>query len=213
MPMFSLRNVIIALAFMTIGVAFYLFVLMPKPTSLSQDLTPAPTSDLSTVKTQVVSETPEVTTSEVHSPNGDMNLIMEKTVDLDSITYNFYTDSIPSEEQVLIYEKTVGSGDSFELSPNAWSPDNRYLYIKEVTPEGNDYIVLRGDGDAIVDGEEFMSVAPFFENKETGFEMNEVTGWASNTLLYITSKSPIGEQGPLYWFEVPAGSIIRLAGS
>lgn len=212
MPMFSLRNVIIALIFLTIGVAVYLFVLMPKPVSISEDLTPAPTSDLSTVKMQVVSETPEVTKSEVHSPNGDRNLIMEKTATDESITYKFYTDSIPAEEQVLIYEKTVSGGESFEISPNAWSPDNRYLFINEKTPEGNDYIVLRSDGDAIVDGEEFISVAPFFENKETGFEMNEVTGWASNTLLYITSKSAIGEEGPLFWFEVPAGSVIRLAG-
>lgn len=206
--MFSSKNIIVLLivAIAAVSVFFYLNQrgtvpsINPQPTS-----TEAP--DIGTIQTDV-SETKE--TSEVRSPDGKMKLIMETTKSGDNAVYSFSVSQADAGTEETIFSRTVLAGTTMEMYPNAWSPDNKYFFIKEKGGATN-YFVFRADGEPFSDGNQYINIVPLFEAKDTGFDLSDVTGWASPTLLYLLTRSDSGDKGPTYWLEVPSLAIIRLA--
>lgn len=150
-------------------------------------------------------------TSEVHSPDGKMNLIMGKVTEEESLTYSFFVSEIPETSRKLIFKKTVSADSMMQMSPNAWSPDNKYLFITEKSASSVNYFVFRGDGESFSESEQYIDVVLHFVAKNTGYTLSEITGWDSETLLHVYTTKEDGSRGPSFWFEVPSKNTIQLA--
>lgn len=148
---------------------------------------------------------------EVSSPDGKMSLIIEGEIENDGTIYSFFISETSNKERKLIFQKNLINSSTFEVSQNAWSPDNRYFFVKENGVGYLDYYIFRFDGEMIGSGQQYIDIGSGFNARETGFVLTDVIGWASNSLLYILTENDNGERGPTFWFEVPSSSIIRLA--
>lgn len=158
--------------------------------------------------------TPKITREikDVRSPDGKMKLIMKTTKDKDKITYSFsVAETLENAAKKAIFSKTVLSGTTMDMSPNAWSPDNKYFFIFEKNANSVDYFVFRADGEYSSEGEQYRNVVPLFVAENTGYTLSEITGWDSETLLHIYTAKEGESRGPSFWFEVPSKAIIQLA--
>ena len=149
-------------------------------------------------------------TTEVHSPDGKMKIAMLETLNGEIASYVFSVSDISGGGNIEIFSKILPNA-KMDLPKNSFSPDNKFFFIKEIGPTATNYFVFKATGEAFSEGEQFIDVMPLFVAKNTGFELSDVTGWASPTLLYLLTKSNTGESGPTYWLEIPSLAIIRLA--
>ncbi len=148
-------------------------------------------------------------TTEVHSPDGKMKISMQETLIGEIASYVFLVSEISGGNNIEIFSKTLTNG-RMELSKNSWSPDNKYVFLREKESEQTQYYVFRADGNAFSNGEKHIDVVSVFESKKTGAVLSDVTGWDSPTLLHLLTNAKSGEEMN-YWFEIPSKALIRLA--
>lgn len=205
--MFSARSIIILLIIVLLigGIALFSFKRSDAPI-ITPNASPTESSDIVTVES-----VPESESSQVRSPDGKMKLIMQKTIDGDNTTYSFLVSGTEEDTKKSIFSKTLLAGSKIEMSPNAWSPDNKYFFTTEKSGEAINYFVFRADGESFSDDEQYIDVVPRFVAKDTGYTLSEITGWDSETLLHVYTTKAGGTKGPSYWFEVPSKAIIQLA--
>jgi hypothetical protein len=205
--MFSARNVtVLSAVFILIGGAAFLSLnYFQKAPIVSPN--PAPTNP--PLIAEVQSSFPESESYEVTSPDGEMTLLMEKMTSEGSIAYSFIVAE--GETRREAFSKTVLPGTSFELSPNIWSPDNKYFFITEKTGSSVNYFVFRSNGEFFAESEQYINIVPIFSGRDTGYTLSEITGWDSEALLHIYTIKEDGTNGPSFWFEIPGGAIIQLA--
>lgn len=146
------------------------------------------------------------------SPDGAKILTMTVTRNKDdSKTYAFATSDSASTNQQSIYSKTLLGTGNMSIPFNTWSPDNNYVFLQQNGATTSGAIVMKADGQPLVEGEQFFDVISLFTAKNTGNSYQETTGWASETLLIVNTKQQDGSKGPSYWFEVPSKAIIQLS--
>ena len=137
---------------------------------------------------------------------------MEKTAIGDNTAYSFLVEETSEgSKKNSIFSKTVLAGTLMEVSPNAWSPDNKYFFITEKSSGSVNYFVFKASGESFSEGEQYIDVAPKFVAKNTGYTLSEITGWDSETLLHIYTKKEDESRGLSFWFEIPSKAIIQLA--
>lgn len=153
-----------------------------------------------------IAPTPTVKNTEVHSADGEMNLIMQtqKQSD-DSTTYSFFTSDITGNNKKVIFEKTVGAGVSMEMLQNSWSPDNKYVFLRENKPDSFNIFVFKASGENFADGQQYLDVISLFIQHKVRYLLSDVTGWDSPTLLHVVTS------GPSYWFDITTGAFLQLA--
>ena len=199
---FSAKQVVI------FGAALILAAILFLTLILRQNPVPSPVqykpSDTVSIQSEIL-ETPIIETIEVHSPDGGMNLIMEKVTEGEVSKYSFFVSQISTNDRKLIFEKTLPTSFAIQISPNAWSPDNKYLFLKQSGADSFSYFVFNASGEVFSDEERYIDVAPLFAARNTGYILSGITGWDSETLLHMFTN------GPSYWFEVPSKAIIQLA--
>ena len=79
------------------------------------------------------------------SPDGTITLTMEKQQQSGLPTkYFFYTIGLQSDQKT-IFNKEVDDTENLSIPYNAWSPDNKYVFLKESTPTINNYYVPCGN--------------------------------------------------------------------
>lgn len=153
-----------------------------------------------------IAPTPAVQNTEVHSPDGEMNLIMQAQKQSDgSIAYSFFTSDISGKNKKIIFEKTVGIGASMMIPHNSWSPDNKYVFLRENKSDSFDLLVFKASGENFSNGENYISIMPLFAESKIKHTMKDITGWDSPTLLHVITS------GPSYWFDVTTRSFLQLA--
>ncbi|MBI5449044.1 hypothetical protein HY948_01880 [Candidatus Gottesmanbacteria bacterium] len=164
--------------------------------------------------------TPAATeTSEVHAPDGSATLILRAVKNTDGTTTYVFTASgltgtkfLPMGTSRKIFIKTVGPLASMMIPANTWSPENRYVFLEEKDGTGaKRYYVIQTNGEPFAAEKEYLEVTEPFAAKKTGFMFREATGWASPTLLIITTDKDAQTRGPSYWFEIPSGAFLQLA--
>lgn len=204
--MFSARNVIICL--IIIAISGFVLLSLRQVGSPAVAPSPSPTKepDIATIES-----VPEAEASEVYSPDGKMKLLMSETISEDNTIYSFSVLDTSGGANKEIFLKTVLSGISFEMSPNAWSPDNKYFFITEKNGNSINYLVFRADGEYFSETEKYIDVVPRFTAKNTGYTLSDITGWDSETLLHVYTLKEDGTQGPSFWFEIPSKATIQLA--
>lgn len=153
-----------------------------------------------------IAPTPTIQNSEVHSSDGEINLIMQAQKQNDgSTSYLFFTSDIAGRNKKLIFEKTVGEDASMEMSQNSWSPENKYVFLRENEPSSFSIFVFKASGENFADGQQYLDVTSLFAQHKIKYLLNDVTGWDSPTLLHVITS------GPSYWFDVTTKTFLQLA--
>jgi hypothetical protein len=147
------------------------------------------------------------------SPDGVQVLTMVESSNKDqSKTFTFSITDNATNTTKQIYHVTL-SDETMSIPSNAFSPDNRYVFVQNNRKNGIQAWVMRTDGQPIniTTNEQYYNVTSLFTQKMPDVTYDTTTGWASETLLIILTKNSNGSEGTSYWFEVPSKAIIPLA--
>lgn len=162
------------------------------------------------VPTEVL--TPEVTTSSQISPDGTKKVIMKTTQDRDGTKiYDFFVSDENVSNEKHIFTKTLDSLSSMSIPFNTWSPDDKYFFIQGNISGSKNVLVFSAMGVPFAEKEPYLEAVNLFNQKNTGNNFDEATGWASETLIIINTKKQDNTKGQSYWFEIPSKAIIPLS--
>lgn len=155
---------------------------------------------------------PEITVSSQISPDGTRKVTMRVTENNNGTKiYEFLTADENNSGEKLIFTKTLDSLSSMSVPFNSWSPDNKYFFVRQNIGGSKGVLVFSGLGTPLTATESYFEAVEAFNQKNTGNNFDEATGWASETLIIMNTKKPDGTKGFSYWFEIPSKAIIQLS--
>lgn len=169
-----------------------------------QNNAPAPTSPPVVVPKPVV-------TSQI-SPDGKKLITLTETPNAANATsaFSLVVSDADATSQLQILSETNGKG-ALAIPFNTWSPDDQYVFLAQTNASGSSALVLRADGNPVAGNANMLDALEIFQSKITTTTYNTTTGWASDNLLVIETKTQDGSEGQSFWLEVPDGAIIPLA--
>ena len=135
---------------------------------------------------------------------------MLKNIDNSGVNLKLYTSSYSEEDKKLIFEKNGKFNIDWKIPYNTWSPDNAYFFIEEISAAKSDYYVFSAVGDLFSSGVQFININGLFMQKFPDYIIEEVTGWASPTLLIVNTKSKENKETS-FWFDVQSQDFIQLS--
>ncbi|HKB88864.1 MAG TPA: hypothetical protein VKC53_04450 [Patescibacteria group bacterium] len=146
----------------------------------------------------------------VVASDGKMSLTMREEKGKETTTYTFVAknESIGSENQ--IYSKTVPLGTVFSIPLNTFSPDDKYLFLKETSASGDTYLAMTSSG-ALIKDAQTLDISSLFTAKYDSYKITDVTGWGGMTLIVVNTDKTDGGVGPSFWFDVTSKGFIRLS--
>lgn len=151
---------------------------------------------------------PPVEASEVKSmdsPDGKLTLIMKTTQKGEQIVYSF---SVSGKE---IFTKTLDSAASISIPYNTWSPDGKYVFLKESGTNGANFFALSVKETSLNQSDQTANITRLFGEKHPDLIIGDVTGWGGVNLIVMNTAKINGDSGPSFWFEMPSHSIIQLS--
>lgn len=147
----------------------------------------------------------------VGAPNGKMTLEMKKEQDQSNITYTFSVSDNSDSRKDQIFKKVVSLDTTISIPFNTFSPDNKYIFLKEVGASGTTYFVLSTTGTPISDSG-ILDISNLFEVKYgEDYKITDVTGWGGPSLIVVNTDKVGGGEGPSFWFEAGNSSFIQLS--
>lgn len=146
------------------------------------------------------------TSNTMDSPDGNMTL----TLVASGASYSLFISSKPDEQKVKIYEKEELSSHKLEIPYNTWSPDNKYVFLKESTPTLNNYYVFSTTGNPVSDNAQQVNIQELFSQKLPDYKITDVTGWAGPTLIIVNVSANKDGQNISFWFDVSNQSFTQL---
>jgi hypothetical protein len=155
-------------------------------------------------RAQVETVTVKNLTNEVSSQYGDKVATLSKKTQSDSV---LWTINISDR---LVFSR-ADKLNLYELPFNAFSPDNKYIYVYLKNSVATSYIVLRVDGTPILKEGSDLEISSLFNKKYPTLKITDVTGWAAPTLLIVNTDKVEGGKGPSFWFDVTAHAFIQLS--
>jgi hypothetical protein len=141
----------------------------------------------------------------VDSPDGKLTLAMKVTKNGNGITYSF---SVSGKE---IFTKTVDLATTISIPGNSWSPNNKYIFLKEENIAGTKFFALSATTASLSQSDQTANITDLFTQKYPDFKISDVTGWGGINLIIINSVKSDGNRGPSFWFEVPGKLFIQLS--
>lgn len=189
---------IIVILIAGIGIAFFM------KQSNAQNLSGIPVA-ASTPGVNIVSKDTETDVSQI-SPDGNQNLVMKVVSGKNNTkTYSVYVTNS------LIFTKTLTDPANIALPFNTWSTDDKYVFLKETVGNQINYYVMYANGTSTADGSAYLNVSDLFAAKEPNYQLTDITGWASGTLLILNTNTAGGDKGPSFWFDITSKSFIVLS--
>lgn len=147
----------------------------------------------------------------VDSPDAKLTLSMLEQKSKDSATYLFFVKNNETGAKNQIFSKTVGLNETLFIPHNTWSPDYKYIFLKEGSPTQSRYFVLTSAGSPLTKDSQTVEIAELFAKKYPDYKITDVTGWAAPTLIILNTSKGNGTEGPSFWFEVPSGAFVQLS--
>jgi hypothetical protein len=196
-----------AVFFIMVGIAVgSFFVLHTKTNKPIYNPITIPQQQTSPTATPTVVFTPTTSSASQISSDGNKKVTVNATENEDGTkTYAVSTD----DAGTAFFSKPLNVGETISIPFNAWSPDNRYFFIKENLTDGAHILVFRETGEPFANGESYLDLTDIYNNRVTGNTFGEATGWAAENLIIINTTRD-KNQGPSYWFEVPSKAVIQL---
>jgi len=146
----------------------------------------------------------------VESGDGKLILKMKEEKGKEGMTYIFWVADTSAGTQKELYRKTVPLGTTMAIPLNTFSPDNKYMFLQEVSGESLSYFAGSAAGIPFADGSQFLEFSSMFKAKYPNYKITEATGWGGVGLIIVNTKSG-GSQGPSFWFDVGSKSFIQLS--
>lgn len=150
----------------------------------------------------------QVDTASQIAPDGTKKLVMNTSHNKDGSLYYVFTTTDGSGKNEQPLYATTSATESFQLPFNAWSPDDKYLFIEK---NNGDALVFNASGEEIIEGQKYLDVENLFTAAGKKDIYKVTTGWASPTLLIVNTSTPENKKGSSYWFEVPSKAIMQLS--
>jgi hypothetical protein len=150
-----------------------------------------------------------VQTTTMNSPDGTKTLTMKKQPIKDLKKYSFYVSSTDTVEQMIL-SKELENTQNLEIPYNTWSPDNKYIFLKELTPILNNYYVFSTTGNPVPDNAQQVNIQELFSQKLPEYKITDVTGWAGPTLIIVNTTANKDGQNISFWFDVTNQSFTQL---
>lgn len=149
----------------------------------------------------------------VHSGDGTAQLIMRKASQKDgSILYSFFAADGSGKIQRTLFTKNIPTSDTMIIPANTWSPDNKYVFLRENNSNSFNIFVFKASGETFADKEQYLDLTALFEKRNLPYIVADVTGWDSETLLHVhTTAKEKNSRGPSYWFDVTDRAFLQLA--
>lgn len=162
---------------------------------------------------------PTVIETSVDAPDGTVKAILKTTKKGITTSYTLIAEDASGQNQKILYT-VADAQDSLILTQNAWSPDNKFVFLLEnKTPSAGSgqagsvsALVFQASGENFADGSQYIDAAAAFANRAGTLSILDVTGWDSDTLMHVRTQNSNGEKGPSFWFEIPSKAFIQLAG-
>ena len=135
--------------------------------------------------------------------DGSKNLILEKQGTADELNYSLYVLEKENNYKTFLFNKTTSGNHEINLPINAWSPDDKYVFIKEPSKV---FTVWNTKGEGLS-----SNVSELFKAKYEDLILADITGWAAPDLLIVNTKTETGDIGPSLWFDLNSKSFIGLS--
>ena len=148
--------------------------------------------------------------TKIGSPDGQKTLEMTEKKEGEQTTYTVSVSGVNGVSNV-VFNKTYGAGWSISIPYNAFSPDNKYIFLKVSGKGSTGYVVVNSTGSAINQSNQTVEIIGQFEAKEPNYKITDVTGWAAPTLIVINTNKSDGSIGPSFWFDLSDLSFISLS--
>lgn len=149
----------------------------------------------------------------IHSGDGTVQLIMRKANQKDgSLLYSFFTADGSGKIERTLFTKNIPTSDTMVIPANTWSPDNKYVFLRENNANSFNIFVFKASGEVFADKEPYLDLTALFEKRNLPYTVADVTGWDSETLLHVhTTAKEKNSRGPSYWFDVTDRAFLQLA--
>lgn len=155
--------------------------------------------------------TPQPTTFSQVSPDGKKKVSMIVTQhSATSKTYAFSVSDGNGSNSQPLYSINLPTNEYMSIPFNTFSPDDKYLFLEHDTNSGTEAFAFRANGDPMSTDATYYNVTQLYNARNFPNIYQTTTGWASETLLIVDTKTPDGNVQS-YWFEVPSKAIIPLA--
>ncbi len=149
--------------------------------------------------------TPNPNSQTVTSPDGKMTLKMIRQKGQNDWEWIVFAD----DKQ--IFSVNLPEDTTLTVPFNTFSPDNKYVFLKETSPSLVSYPVFATSGQPLTQDGSMLEFSSLFSAKFPSYRITEATGWGGvNLIVFNTAKSD-GGGGPSFWFEVPTHVFILLS--
>ena len=142
--------------------------LSAKPQKIDSSPPPMPVAE---------AQAPDLTS--VGSPDGEATLTMKKEKVQDGTMYTFFTTDSVTGNQNIVFTETVSSGDTLSIPANTFSPDDKYIFLKEENLGQTDFFVITKSG--------ALDISRPFATKYPNLKLTDVTGWGGMALLVVNT--------------------------
>lgn len=147
----------------------------------------------------------------IESPDGKLILtVKEKRMD-NSVNYIFSIITKADKTNKIIYTSTLPQGTSLSVLFNTFSPDGKFILLKETKATGISFLVLSANKELPDSNKEIINLSNLFNDKYSDYNITEVTGWAGTSLIVMNSDKKTGGVGPSFWYDVSNNSFIKLS--
>jgi hypothetical protein len=139
------------------------------------------------------------------SPNGKLTLLAKTVKNGSGVIYTF---SVSGKE---IFTITVDPSVIISIPANAWSPDGKYIFLKEEGPAGVKFFALSATTVSFGQNDQTANITDLFAAKYPDLKIEDATGWGGVNLIVFNSIKTDGSRGPSFWFEMPGHAVIQLS--
>ncbi|HKC05044.1 MAG TPA: hypothetical protein VKC54_04200 [Patescibacteria group bacterium] len=145
----------------------------------------------------------------VTSPDGKWTIAMKTEKGKENTSFRFAVTG-PEASNKEIFVKTLAKGESLSIPLNTFSPDDKYLFLKQTGVNGASYFVFTTEGVSVGKDVQNADFASLFSAKHENYKITDVTGWGGMHLIVFNTDKVSGGTGPSFWYEVPSGAFIQL---
>lgn len=149
-----------------------------------------------------VADASQIASNIVEAADGKKQLMVKEVKNKEGVTYTFTVLTVADGSSKEVFRKTVPVGTTLSIPANTFSPDDKYFFLKETSPTGDDYFVPLED--------QILDLSALFPEKHPKYKITDVTGWGGMNLIVFNTDKVEGGTGPSFWFEVPSKAFIQL---
>ncbi len=158
------------------------------------------TTALFPTDTPTPTPSPQVTMSSQTSSDG----IKELRLKDDGSTFSFtLTDTTTHVGSVIFFQKS-GDVSAMSIPFNTFSPANTYFFLQETLNGQTHFLVFNTSGEDFANGQKYLDVTSLFSAFTSDYTISDVTGWGSDSFLYINVKARQGDGKVTYGLDLPS---------